>query len=66
MKKEYDFSKGIRGKFYRKGSTLRLPIFLDAKLQDHLERIARKKGKDIGEMVNEVVKKEVELIENLT
>ena len=66
MKKEYDFSKGIRGKFYRKGLTLRLPIYLDAKLQDHLERIARKKGKDIGEMVNEVVKKEVELIENLT
>ena len=66
MKKEYDFSRGVRGKFFKKGVTLRLPIYLESKLQDHLERIGRRKGKDIGEMVNEVVKKEVELIHDLT
>ena len=32
MKREYDFSKAVRGKFYRKGAELRLPIYLDAKL----------------------------------
>ncbi|MBI3013568.1 MAG: hypothetical protein HYY65_00555 [Candidatus Tectomicrobia bacterium] len=63
MKREYDFSKAVRGKFYRKGAELRLPIYLDAKLQRQLERIARKKGKDIGDVVNQFVKKEVELIE---
>jgi cytidylate kinase len=66
MKREYDFSKGVRGKFYRKGAALRLPIYLDAKLQEQLERLAEKKGKDVGEMVNQLVRKEVEVIEEFT
>jgi cytidylate kinase len=65
MKREYDFSKGVRGKFYRKGAELRLPIYLDAKLQRKLERLARKKGKDVGEMVNQLLRKDVEFIEEL-
>ena len=65
MKREYDFSKAERGKFYRKGAELRLPIYLDAKLQHQLERIAQKKGKELGEVVNHLVKKEVELLEEL-
>ncbi|MGI9068048.1 MAG: YceI family protein [Pyrinomonadaceae bacterium] len=63
MKREYDFSKGVRGKFYRKGAELRLPIYLDPKLQEQLERLAEKKGKDVSEMVNQLVRKEVEAIE---
>ena len=66
MKKEYDFSKGVRGKFYRKGAELRLPIYLDAKLQGRLEKLARKNGKNVGEMVNQLVQKEVEIIEKLS
>ncbi len=65
MKREYDFSKAERGKFYKKGATLRLPIYLDTKLQNQLERLARKKGKDIGEVVNRLVRKEVDLLEEL-
>jgi len=63
MKREYDFSKGVRGKFYRKGADLHLPIYLDAKLQEQLERLARKNGKDIGEIVNQLVQKEIHRIE---
>lgn len=59
MKCEDDFSKGVRGKFYRKRAELRLPIYLDAKLQEQVERLARKHGKEIGEMVNQLVQKEV-------
>jgi cytidylate kinase len=66
MKREYDFSKAERGKFYRKGAELRLPIYLDAKLQSQLERIAQKKGKELSEVVNQMVRKEVELLEELT
>ena len=65
MKREYDFSKAERGKFYRKGAELRLPIYLDAKLQSQLERIAQKKGKEINDVVNQLVRKEVELLEEL-
>ncbi|MCE2487774.1 MAG: hypothetical protein J4F42_19855 [Desulfurellaceae bacterium] len=66
MKREYDFSKAEKGKFYRKGTELRLPIYLDAKLQGQLEKIAQKKGKELGEVVNHLVKKEVELLEELS
>lgn len=66
MKREYDFSKAERGKFYRKGAELRLPIYLDVKLQSQLELIAQKKGKEIGDVVNHLVRKEVELLEELT
>ena len=65
MKREYDFSKAVRGKFYRKGADLRLPIYLEPKLQSKLERLARKKGKDVGEMVNQLLKKEVDFLEEL-
>lgn len=63
MKREYDFSKAERGKFYKGSVELRLPIYLETKLQNQLERLSRKTGKDVGDMVNELVKKEVELIQ---
>ena len=63
---EYDFSKGVRGKFYRKGAELRLPIYLDAKLQKQIERLAEKNGKDVSDLVNQLVQREVELIEEFT
>ena len=65
MNREYDFSKAVRGKFYRKGADLRLPIYLDPKLQSKLERLARKKGKDVGEMVNQLLRKDVAVLEAL-
>ena len=65
MKREYDFSKAVRGKFYRKGAELRLPIYLDPKLQSKLERLARKKGKDVGEMVNQLLRRDVDVLEEL-
>ncbi len=66
MKREYNFSKAQSGKFYKKGAELILPIYLEAKLQNQLQRIAQKRGKDIGEVVNELVRKEVEVIEEFS
>ena len=66
MRREYDFSKAVRGKFYRKGAKLRVPIYLDPKLQSKLERIARRKGKDVTEMVNQLLLKDIEFLEELT
>ena len=65
MKKEYDFSNSERGKFYRKGATLRLPIYLDIKLQSCLQKMAQKKHKGLTEMVNHLCRKEIELIQDL-
>ena len=63
MRRNYDFSKGVRGKFYREGAELRLPIYLDAKLQKQLEGLAQKNGKEVSELVNQLLKREVQLIE---
>jgi cytidylate kinase len=63
MKPNYDFSKAERGKFYREGATLRLPIYLDDQLQKRLERIAQKKGRDLGEVVSDLLTKDVEKLE---
>ena len=63
MKRHYDFSKAVRGKFYRKGARLRLPIYLDARLQGRLERIATEKGRDLGDVVNDILTSQVVLLE---
>ena len=62
MKKEYNFSEAQRGKFYRKGAKLRLPIYLDLNLQNRLQRIAQKNHQPLGEMVHRMLKKEVHLV----
>ena len=36
MRKEYDFSKGERGKFFRPGAKLNLPVYLEPDLRDYL------------------------------
>ncbi len=35
MKREYDFSKGERGKFFRPGTKLNLPVYLEPDLRDY-------------------------------
>ncbi len=42
---------------------MRLPIYLDAELQKQLEDLAQKNGKDVGELVNQLLKREMQLIE---
>ena len=65
MKRQYDFSTAKRGQFYRKGATLRLPIYLGAKLQGQVEGLAKRTGRDIGDVVNQIVKNELRLIDAL-
>ena len=66
MKREYDFSKGVRGKFFRKGTELKLPIYLDSATRKRLERIAKKSGKPVTDLVNQLLRKDVELLEALS
>lgn len=35
MKKEYDFSKGVRGKFYKPDIQLNIPVYLEPKLKEY-------------------------------
>jgi hypothetical protein len=45
---------------------MRLPIYLDGQLQKRLERIAQKKGRDLGDVVSDLLLKDVALLEDLT
>jgi hypothetical protein len=63
MKSEYDLSKGVRGKFYRKDAKVRVPIYLNDEAQSFVEEIARKKTKDVSAVVNELILHDKSLIE---
>ena len=65
MKKEYDFSKGERGKFYRAGAKLNLPVYLEPAVQARLTRAAQKRREDVRVLVNRILKQEIETAEAL-
>ena len=65
MKPNYHFSKGERGKFFRPDAELRLPIYLDAAVQAYLAERAVQKGVPLGEMVNGLLKQEIQIIESV-
>ena len=56
MRKEYDFSKGERGKFFRPDLKLNIPIYLDEEVSAFVGKIASKKGVDRSSVVNELLR----------
>lgn len=65
MKKEYDFSNAERGKFFREGALLNLPVYLDDDVRDYLQERAQVKGVEVGRLVNDLLKREIERIESV-
>jgi hypothetical protein len=63
MRKEYDFSKGERGKFYRQDSRLNIPIYLDEEVSEFIEKIASKKGVDRSLVVNDLLRGDIKIAE---
>ena len=63
MRKEYDFSKGKRGKFFSQDMKLNIPIYLDEQISKVVEKIATKKGIDRSSVVNELLKEDIKDIE---
>jgi hypothetical protein len=59
MKNEYDFTRGTRGKFYRPGAKLHLPVYLEEQLQKDLSAAAERRGTSLNELVNTLLNKEV-------
>lgn len=63
MPAEIDFGKGARGKFYRPGMRLNMPVYLDDQVQATLAALAKAKGVELSALVNDLLKKDIELIE---
>lgn len=60
MPVEIDFAGARRGQFYRAGAQLHVPVYLDQKVQATL---ASAKGVDLSALINDLPRKDIELIE---
>ncbi len=65
MKKEYDFSKGTRGRFHTRGAELRVPVYLDADTAGFLRKVATERGIEVERIVNDWIRKDIELIKSV-
>ena len=65
MKDEYDFSNAERGKFYRADLRLIPPVRLEPEVLDFLATSAEKRGTTVNKLVNQLLKKDMELIETV-
>lgn len=63
MKAHYDFSKGKRGQFHDPEAVFMLPVYLDPEVQNYLAAKALSKGVELADLVNSLLKKDIELIE---
>jgi uncharacterized protein (DUF4415 family) len=65
MKREYDFSKGERGKFYRQDAKFNIPIYLDKDVLTFLSKRATSKGVEVSQLINDILRKDIDLFEVL-
>jgi uncharacterized DUF497 family protein len=59
MRDEYDFSNAVRGKFYRPNMRVSFPIYLDFDVLAHFRSIARSRGIETRELLNEVLRRQM-------
>ena len=65
LDKEVDFSKGVRGKFYRPGMKLRIPVYLEEKLLGSLAEIAEQRGMNLDDLVSDLLQRDLAIVEAL-
>ena len=62
MNDEYYFSKGVRGKFFRPNLRLIPPLRLEPEVLDFLVTRAEARGTTVNQLVNQLLKNDIELI----
>ncbi len=62
MEKEYDFSKGIKGKFYIPKEEIELPIYLDKTNQEFYQKLATENNIGMSQLINRFLAKEKDFI----
>ena len=66
MKEEYDFSKGVRGKFYNEDAVFHLPIYLEPEVESFIATLAKEQKKNLNEIVNMLLLRDKELMQILS
>ena len=65
MKGEYDFSKAERGKFYHPDAVFSFPVYLEPDVNDFLSKIAEQKKVDVQDLVNDLLRVDMKLIQSV-
>jgi len=65
MKDEYDFSQGERGKFYRPDAEFVTPIYLEQDVIGYLSERAEAKGVEVEQLINDMLRRDIALVEAL-
>ena len=63
MKPEYNFATGERAKFHRPDASLQVPVYLEPDVLAFLSAKAEKKGVEIDRIVNDLLKRDIGIIE---
>jgi uncharacterized protein (DUF4415 family) len=58
MKDKYDFSKAVRGRFYRPDTQLNIPVYLDQDVESWFAEKAKIKGVNLQSLINELLRKD--------
>ena len=59
MKREFDFSKAKRGKFYRADIELNIPVYLDRDVAEAVRQRASRTNTSLGVIVNRWLREEI-------
>ena len=62
---DYDFSKGERAKFYHPDAAFSFPVYLEPDVNDSLSRLAEQKQIDIQDLVNDLLRAGIKLIQSI-
>ena len=65
MKKKYNFTDGVRGKFYKENLSLNSPVYLEPDIQAFVEKIAKEKKSDTSTIVNKLLKENIKIAQVL-
>ena len=65
MKKEYDFSKGERGKFYKPDLELYLPIYLEQDTMETLLKFSEEKGVEVETIIKDWINKDISIVKTV-
>jgi hypothetical protein len=51
------------GRFFRKDAGLKIPVYLEPEIRRYLSERAKAKGIDVGDLINDLLKRDIALIE---
>jgi hypothetical protein len=60
---EIDFAGGMRGRFHHPNARLNLPVYLDAEVQAYLATLAARKGVALSDLANDLLRKDIAILE---